>query len=496
MRKTNKLPLWLAVATIGLSAPAFGQNAAGLDAQRQAQQRAQQDQKNADREQKREDRRERELLKNMPKEARAALESQVRGAQGDVDYYKTEVDNQRAFGAIFKDSTGQVVDVRVDRTGKVLSRLGAAQGATPLPAAAPAAAPAAEGDPIQANANSREPGAVNFRDMPAPVQQAFRQETRNGRDIHFYQVNGGYEARLLTAPDDPRRALLVRVAPSGEVLGRRPIEPGDVRIASAGAAPAAAPAAPAAPASPSRLPDPVQANADSRDRDAINFRDMPPAVQETMRTETRNGRNIRFYRGKFGSQDVYVANLLTDPNDPRGELAVRVDASGKVVERRALGQEEAQTAAAEQKRDPFLLTAREIPARARDALDRELKGASDVRYYRAKLGSQDVIEGKGQLKNGNDLAIRVDDSGKVLDRREIKDNNAPRDPFKLTLSEIPSAARRTIERESQGKRDVRYYRAKLGSQDVYEVKFDNDKDGETAIRVDDSGKVVDRRDIK
>jgi hypothetical protein len=308
-------------------------------------------------------------------------------------------------------------------------------------------------------------------------------------------VNGGYEARLLTAPDDPRRALLVRVSPTGEVLGRRPIQPGEVNIASAGAAPAAAPAA-ASPASPSRLPDPVQANANSRDRDAINFKDMPPAVQETMRQETRNGRNIRFYRGKFGSQDVYVANLLTDPNDPRGELAVRVDSSGKVVERRALTPE-AQTASATQSRDPFALAAGDIPAAARDSLNRELKGASDVRYYRAKLGAQDVIEGKGELKNGNDIAIRVDNSGKVLDRREIKDNDAPRDAAKLSLSDIPSAARKTIERESQGKHDVRYYRAKLGSKDVYEVKFDNnDKNNtETAIRVDDSGKVVDRREI-
>src|SRR4051794_30449300 len=131
MRRTNKLSLWMAVATIGLSAPAFAQNAAGLDAQRQAeQQHAQQRAQNrAERDQKKEDKRDRELLKNMPKAARNALEDQVKGAQGDVDYYKTEVDNQRAFGAIFKDATGQVVDVRVNKDGKVLSRLGAAQGA-------------------------------------------------------------------------------------------------------------------------------------------------------------------------------------------------------------------------------------------------------------------------------------------------------------------------------------------------------------------------------
>lgn len=507
MRMTNKLPLWLAVATIGVAVPpAFAQNAAGLQNQQQErrQDREQRQERNrAERDQKREDKRDRELLRNMPKEARNALEAQVKGAQGDVDYYKTEVGGERAFGAIFKDSTGQVVDVRVDRNGKVLSRLGAAQGATPLApaAAAPAAAPAAaDADPVQANANSREPGAVNFRDMPAAVQQAFRAETRNGRDIHFYQVNGAYEARLLTAPDDPRRALLVRVDPNGQVLGRRPIEPGEVAISGAGAAPVAAPVAAGSPASASGLPDPVQANANSRDRDAINFRDMPAAVQETMRQETRNGSNIRFYRAKFGSQDVYEAKLMAAPNDPRGELAVRVDPTGKVVERRSLTQDTgaAQTAAATQNRDPFTLGSSEIPARARDALDRELKGASDVRYYRAKLGDQDVIEGKGELRNGNDLAVRVDRSGKVLDRREIKDADAPKDGAKLSLSDIPAAARRAIERESQGKKDVRYYRAKLGSKDVYEVKFDNnDKNNtETAIRVDDSGKVVDRREIK
>ena len=98
-----------------------------------------------------------------------------------------------------------------------------------------------------------------------------------------------------------------------------------------------------------------------------------------------------------------------------------------------------------------------------------------------------------------DIALRVDDSGKILEKREL---NAPaareaKDPndYSVAFDEMPKAVQETAERESKGGKNIHYYRAMFGTQKVFEAKFRDEKGHNIALRIDNDGKVVERRDL-
>jgi hypothetical protein len=309
MKRSRAIVLGVVVAagSIGMSQGVTLAQAADDDAakQQQAEQRRQaQAAKQAERAARKAEKAEREQLANMPKPAREAITAQV-GQGTNVDYYKVVDGDQREFGAKFTDASGAAIDVMVDRDGKVLSRTSSAdaataaakQPATPAPAPAPAA-----------------PGA------PAPATPAAAAQFPVGQSVTIEQIPHEPQTTLRNLVKDVRAARFQRSMFGTSAVWEAKFNAGDGKdmvyhVDDAG-----------------RVVQSRQLDADDKSRAEVKFDSMPGNVKDEFRKVTKGHDGAQFYTNTWEGKPVYET-MYWEKDD---RWVVRLDASGKEVDRRVL----------------------------------------------------------------------------------------------------------------------------------------------------------------
>jgi len=361
--KKNMQALMAAVAIgagVAATPMAWGQDA-GLTLQQQKQQEHKQQQEQhaankteqqAAKAEHRQEKHEREQLANMPKPVRETLRAETVNKQ-HIDYYRVEgqggkAANGREFGAKFTDANGHQMDVRVDREGKVLSRnditATAAAAQTPAtaaqqPATATPTTPAPAPGSATSSTEAPESGNAIYRrlqanEVPQNIRTIFDKDTANAKNVAYYRTKYGsqlaYEAKWTDASGKDMRHY---VSDAGATLVRGESNDNDdnARVASAD----------------HRDSDHHDANHD-RDRDhhddnattasssssakiktgRAELNDLPKPVQTYFRRSTENGKDVKFYNTKYGSQQAYQADYTSSDGK---QHTVILDQNGKVL---------------------------------------------------------------------------------------------------------------------------------------------------------------------
>jgi len=342
-RSMSRMTNWYAAAALAtgmMVAPmAFAQDA-GLTAQQQAHQAEQQkkQQNQAEKAERREQKHEREQLANMPKPVRETLKAETANAT-NVDYYKAEGQNNaggkgREFGAKFTNAANHQMDIRVDRDGKVISRqdLTAATAAAQAPATAaqqpatvtPTPAPATPA-PGTATASTQAPPSgdpmyrrLQANELPASIKNIFDQDTKNGRDVHYYRTKYGnqlaYEAKWTDANGKDMKHY---VGDNGQTFVRGE----DVDNDNAQTASASTPAKTSS----------SKSNSDSSTNiktGRAQMSELPKSVQTQVSRMTEGASNVDLYNTKYGDQQAYEAKYTTKAGK---HMAVYFDKNGKVL---------------------------------------------------------------------------------------------------------------------------------------------------------------------
>ena len=336
-RSMSRMTGWYAAAALAagvMAAPAAFAQDAGLTAQQQAHQAEQQkkqQQNQASRAERREQKHEREELNNMPKPVRQTLRAETQNAT-NVDYYRVEGQDSsggkgREFGAKFTNAQNHQMDIRVDREGKVISRqdLTAATAAAQAPAApaqqpAPARAPTTPAPAPTASTQAPESGNPIYRrlqanEVPANIRAIFDQDTKNGRDVHYYRTKYGtqlaYEAKWTDANGKDMKHY---VSDAGTTLVRgEDVDNDNAQTASAS----------------------TPAKTSSNNNSSTNIKtgraqlsDLPKSVQTQVSRMTEGASNVDLYNTKYGDQQAYEAKYTTKAGK---HMAVYFDKNGKVL---------------------------------------------------------------------------------------------------------------------------------------------------------------------
>jgi len=363
----------IAAVTLGAGVAAvplaWGQDA-GLARQQQLEleRRQKQEQKaenrteqQATKAERRQEKHEREELSNMPKPVRQTLRAETQSGQ-NVDYYRVEGQGGKAaagreFGAKFTAANGHQMDIRVDREGKVLARndltaTASAQPGTaaqqPAPATPTIPAPATPGSPT-ASTEAPESGNAIYRrlqatEVPQNIRTIFDKDTAGAKNVAYYRTKYGsqlaYEAKWTDANGKDMRHY---VSDAGATLVRGESNDNDdnARVASSNND--------RRDNDRDRDRDHRDSNHD-RDRDhrddnattagssssgqiqtgRAELNDLPRSVQTQVRRLTENGKDVKYYKTKYGSQQAYEAKW-TDANGK--DQVVYLDQNGKVIQR-------------------------------------------------------------------------------------------------------------------------------------------------------------------
>jgi len=386
--KKNMQALMAAVA-IGAGfvvAPMAHAQDAGLTLQQQKtqEQKTKQEQKaenrteqQAAKAEKRQEKHEREELNNMPKPVRQALRAETQNAQ-NVDYYRVEASGGkgaagREFGAKFTAANGHQMDVRMDREGKVLSRndlsavaaaqtpaTAAQQPGTVTPTTPAPATPTPAAGTGTASTEAPESGNAIYRrlqatEVPQNIRTVFDKDTAGAKNVAYYRTKYGsqlaYEAKWTDASGKDMRHY---VSDAGQTLVRGESNDNDDNAQTA--------------SNDRNRNDRSRddRNRDDRNRDnrASNDRDhrdsnhdrdrdhrddnattagsssttiktgraelndLPKPVQTYFRRQTENGKNVKYYNTKYGSQQAYQADFTASDGK---EHTVILDQNGKVL---------------------------------------------------------------------------------------------------------------------------------------------------------------------
>ncbi len=150
--------------------------------------------------------------------------------------------------------------------------------------------------------NSTDRRRVGDDDLPRGVRRTFDSETIGTSDVDYYQytVDGRqfYSAHYNTGAE---RRMVCRVDEHGKLLGKNEL----LAVAAA--------------------PLPVEQHAVS-----LTFEELPRAIRETMRRETRDGRDLAFYRITRGNDVFFTVHYTTDSNR---RLDLWLGADGQLVSR-------------------------------------------------------------------------------------------------------------------------------------------------------------------
>src|SRR3954447_8545400 len=162
---------------------------------------------------------------------------------------------------------------------------------------------------------------------------------------------------------------------------------------------------------------------------------MPKPAREALVAQVGQGTNPDYYKIATGEQHESGAGF----KDAAGEsIDVLVDRTGKLISRQTTAQAKAAAAAAPAAAPapaapaapatPVAAAAiqpgqgvglEQIPAAPQAVLRDQVKGAHDIRFYRAMFGSQAVWEAKYTTADGKDMAVRVDDAGKIVNSKAL-----------------------------------------------------------------------------
>jgi hypothetical protein len=135
----------------------------------------------------------------------------------------------------------------------------------------------------------------------------------------------------------------------------------------------------------------------------------------------------------------------------------------------------------------------QIPAAPQAVLREQVKGAHDIRFYRAMLGTQPVWEAKYTTADGKDMAVRVDDAGKIVGSKQIDADEKGRTEVKF--DSMPTTVKDHFRDITRGHEGAQFYTNTFKGQPVYETMY-WDKDQRWVVRLDSTGKEVDRSVLK
>jgi len=326
---------------------------------------------------KRQEKHEREELNNMPKPVRQTLRAETLNKQ-NVDFYRVEGQGGKAaagreFGAKFTDANGHQMDVRVDREGKVLARndVTATAAATPATAAqqpgtVTPTTPAPAAGTGTASTEAPESGNAIYRrlqatEVPQNIRTIFDKDTTGAKNVAYYRTKYGsqlaYEAKWTDASGKDMRHY---VSDAGQTLVRGESNDNDDNARTASN-------------SNDRRDNDRNHNDRSRDdrsRDDRNrddrarndrdrdsnrdrdrdhhddnattagsssstiktgraeLNDLPKPVQTYFRRQTENGKDVKYYSTKYGSQQAYQADFKSSDGK---DHSVILDQNGKVL---------------------------------------------------------------------------------------------------------------------------------------------------------------------
>ena len=128
---------------------------------------------------------------------------------------------------------------------------------------------------------------------------------------------------------------------------------------------------------------------------------------------------MKYYRTAYGSKSSYTVEYDKGGEEHR----VFVDDSGNVLTRKTGNDNnEATTASSSQKANdkdkPGRVELNAMPRQAQTQIRRITEGASDVKYYRTKYGSQEAFQANYTSKDGKEHRVIVDENGKILSQKD------------------------------------------------------------------------------
>jgi len=429
------------------------------------------------------------VAEDLPREVRQAIEQEARGTNHFID--RRERNEGVRYTVHFTTRDNKRMVMRLDERGRVLDepRLAREQ-------MAPNLQEEHERDEADRSVRYR---SIREEDVPDRVLQAmqkfrqgthdsfFREQIRNGKT--FYSVH-------YTTPDGER--MWVRVAENGQVAEGPHINIGqDVGLNFAGRD--------TRDDREARRDDRREARQDRRDdrrddrqdrRDArrgdqvrrveMTAADLPADIRRAVEQETAGGTDHRFIRESDGDDVTYFVEYTM--NGQRANL--RVDDRGRV-----LGETEVAggTRTRETRREE--LTAAELPADIRRAIEQETAGGTGHTFIRESRGGE-VTYFVEYTMNGQRANLRVDDRGRVLGETEVAGaaQSAQMRREELTAGDLPTEVRRTVEQETAGGTGHRFIRETEGGRVSYFVEYT--KAGQQAnLRVDERGKVLGETEV-
>jgi hypothetical protein len=275
--------------------------------------------------------------------------------------------------------------------------------------------------------------------MPKPVRETLKAETQNATNVDYYRAEGqdssGGKGREFGAKftNAQNHQIDLRVDREGKVISRQDL--------TAATATAQAPAAPAQQPVPAPVPAPTPApttpapTASTQAPESGNpiYRrlqatEVPANIRAIFDKDTKNGRDVHYYRTKYGTQLAYEAKW-TDANGKDMKHYVS-DAGTTLVRGEDVDNDNAQTAGAStpastsSKTNTSIKTGRaqlkELPKSVQTQVSRMTEGASNVDLYNTKYGDQQAYEAKYTTKAGKHMAVYFDKDGKVLSQKEEK----------------------------------------------------------------------------
>lgn len=235
---------------------------------------------------------------------------------------------------------------------------------------------------------------------------------------------------------------------------------------------------------------------------------MPKPAREALLAQVGKGTDVDYYKVVNNGEKGFGAHF----NDPAGEAVnVLVDHTGKVITRESTADAKtaaAQTPAAAPAATPAPATPitpaatvqpgqgvglEQIPAAPQAVLRDQVKGAHDIRFYRAMLGNQAVWEAKYTTADGKDMAVRVDDAGKIVNSKQLDAEEKGRAEVKF--DSMPSNVKDRFRDVTKGHEGAQFYTNTFKGQPVYETMY-WEKDQRWVVRLDSTGKEVDRAALK
>jgi len=238
---------------------------------------------------------------------------------------------------------------------------------------------------------------------------------------------------------------------------------------------------------------------------------MPKPAREALVAQVGQATNPDYYKIANGEQHEFGARF----KDPTGEsIDVLVDRTGKLISRQSTADAKAAAAKAPvpapapapapapgAPATPAATTIQpgqgvgleQIPAGPQAVLREQVKGAHDIRFYRAMLGNQAVWEAKFTSADGKDMAVRVDDAGKIVNSKQIDADEKGRNEVKF--DSMPANVKDRFRDVTRGHEGAQFYTNTFKGQPVYETMY-WEKDQRWVVRLDSSGKEVDRSVLK